>query len=394
MPFFSGLLRRRLDVLASPLAFQQQPYPLLASAASGDDVEDGAAASALRQASHTPFSPKKPPPIPVYKDLDFNRDLSATKKLQAGVNLVARLVGVTLGPKGRNVVLSNKYGPPKIVNDGETVLKEIELEDPSEYLGVKLVRKAGARMNDVTGDGCSTSIILAQGLITEGMKVLAAGINPVQIAQGIEKTASALVSELRLMSQELCFFLTSLSSVSAGDDYAVGNMISDAFKRVGRKRMNSSEWYHKKILGERIARLCGGIAIIQILKLQYKNKLQVGAQTVIEMNDKKLRIEDALNATRSAVLCTASALRQFMPLQVENSDDNRRGTPADVTNLTVAEVRRKRARERYASLSVEQREAKLQKNREKDDVDEGRELQQFSANIKLDQITVMAFIVN
>jgi chaperonin GroEL len=159
-----------------------------------------------------PFSLKKPPPMPVYKDLHFNRDLSATKKLQAGVDLVARLVGVTLGPKGRNVVLSNKYGPPKIVNDGETVLKEIELEDPLENLGVKLVRQAGARTNDVAGDGCTTSIILAQGLIAEGMKVLAAGINPVQIARGIEKTASALVSELRLMSREVCFVLVSLSS--------------------------------------------------------------------------------------------------------------------------------------------------------------------------------------
>lgn len=117
-----------------------------------------------------PFSPKKPPPMPVYKDLHFNHDLSATKKLQAGVDLVARLVGVTLGPKGRNVVLSNKYGPPKIVNDGETVLKEIELEDPLENLGVKLVRQAGARTNDIAGDGCTTSIILAQGLIAEGMK--------------------------------------------------------------------------------------------------------------------------------------------------------------------------------------------------------------------------------
>jgi len=119
-----------------------------------------------------PFSPpKKPAPMPVYKDLHFNRDLAATKKLQAGVDLVARLVGVTMGPKGRNVVLGNKYGPPKIVNDGETVLKEIELEDPLENLGVKLVRQAGARTNDIAGDGCTTSIILARGLIAEGMKV-------------------------------------------------------------------------------------------------------------------------------------------------------------------------------------------------------------------------------
>ncbi|XP_037485755.1 chaperonin 60 subunit beta 4, chloroplastic-like isoform X2 [Triticum dicoccoides] len=185
-----------------------------------------------------PFSPKKTPPMPVYKDLHFNHDLSATKKLQAGVDLVARLVGVTLGPKGRNVVLANKYGPPKIVNDGETVLKEIELEDPLENLGVKLVRQAGARTNDIAGDGCTTSIILAQGLIAEGMKVLAAGMNPVQIARGIGRTADALVSELKLMSREIeDHEIAHVAAVSAGNDYAVGNMISDAFKRVGREGM-------------------------------------------------------------------------------------------------------------------------------------------------------------
>nr|XP_051217514.1 ruBisCO large subunit-binding protein subunit beta, chloroplastic-like isoform X2 [Lolium perenne] len=185
-----------------------------------------------------PFSPKKSPPMPVYKDLHFNRDLSATKKLQVGVDLVARLVGVTLGPKGRNVVLGNKYGPPKIVNDGETVLKEIELEDPLENLGVKLVRQAGARTNDIAGDGCTTSIILAQGLIAEGMKVLAAGMNPVQIARGIGKTSDALVSELKLMSREIeDHEIVHVAAVSAGNDYTVGNMISDAFKRVGREGM-------------------------------------------------------------------------------------------------------------------------------------------------------------
>ncbi|CAL5407512.1 unnamed protein product [Camellia sinensis] len=120
----------------------------------------------------------------------------------AGVDLVAELVGVTLGPKGRNVVLQNKYGPPKIVNDGETILKEIKLEDPLENVGVKLVRQAGAKTNDIAGDGSATSIVLAQGLIFEGVKVIAAGMNPIQISQGIEKTTKALVSELKQMSRE------------------------------------------------------------------------------------------------------------------------------------------------------------------------------------------------
>ncbi|URE41085.1 ruBisCO large subunit-binding protein subunit beta [Musa troglodytarum] len=330
-------------------------------------------------APQLPFSPGRPPPRPISKELHFNRDLSATRKLQAGVDLVANLVGVTLGPKGRNVVLGSKYGPPRIVNDGETVLKEVELEDPLENVGVKLVRQAGARTNDLAGDGCTTSIILAQGLISEGVKVLAAGMNPVQVARGIEKTAKALVSELKLMSREIeDQEIANVAAVSAGNDYAVGSMIAEAVRRVGRKgvvriedgrstenslqivegmqfdrgylspyfvtnradmlvefnnckvgkevlgsavkviigkdstlivtdgstqravekqvaqirslEQYSEEKFQKKILNERIARLCGGIAIIQ-----------VGAQTVVELKDKKLRIEDSLNATKAAI---------------------------------------------------------------------------------------------
>ncbi|KAM0851257.1 hypothetical protein ACQ4PT_052546 [Festuca glaucescens] len=321
----------------------------------------------------------------VYKDLHFNRDLSATKKLQVDVDLVARLVGVTLGPKGRNVVLGNKYGPPKIVNDGETVLKEIELEDPLENLGVKLVRQAGARTNDIAGDGCTTSIILAQGLIAEGMKVLAAGMNPVQIARGIGKTSDALVSELKLMSREIeDHEIVHVAAVSAGNDYTVGNMISDAFKRVGREGMvriengrgiensleivegmqfergylspyfvtnhasMSTEFTDCKILlvdkiisdPRELLRVCFSavkedfpLLIIaedveeEALATLTRNKLSgtvvredmgytleeagkevlgsaskvVGAQTVIELKDKKLRIEDALNATMAAI---------------------------------------------------------------------------------------------
>ncbi|KAJ4811074.1 chaperonin 60 beta [Rhynchospora pubera] len=194
------------------------------------------APSALSMPPQLPFPPKQPPnPKPIYKDLHFNHDLSATKKLQVGVDLVARLLGVTLGPRGRNVVLQNPYGPPKIVKDGETVLREIELDDPMENLGVKLVRQAGAKTNAIAGDGCTTSIILAQGLIAEGIKVLAAGMNPVQIARGMEKTAQALVSELRFMSREILDNeIESVATVSAGNDQEIGRMIAEAFNRVGR----------------------------------------------------------------------------------------------------------------------------------------------------------------
>lgn len=170
------------------------------------------------------------------KEIHFNRNGSTTTKLLAGVNMVAELIGVTLGPRGRNVVLQNKYGPPKIVNDGETVLKEIQLEDPLENVGVKLVRQAGAKTNDLAGDGSTTSIMLAHGLIAEGVKVIAAGMNPIQISRGIQRTAESLVSELKLMSREVeDHELSDVAAISAGNDFEVGIMISEAIQKVGRK---------------------------------------------------------------------------------------------------------------------------------------------------------------
>ncbi|CAI0384297.1 unnamed protein product [Linum tenue] len=170
------------------------------------------------------------------KELHFNKDGSAIKKLQTGVNKLADLVGVTLGPKGRNVVLESKYGSPKIVNDGVTVAKEVELEDPVENIGAKLVRQAAAKTNDLAGDGTTTSVVLAQGLIAEGVKVVAAGANPVLITRGIEKTTRALVKELKLISKEVeDSELADVAAVSAGNNYEVGNMIAEAMSKVGRK---------------------------------------------------------------------------------------------------------------------------------------------------------------
>ncbi|XVF00101.1 hypothetical protein REPUB_Repub03eG0256400 [Reevesia pubescens] len=176
------------------------------------------------------------PKICAAKELHFNKDGSAIKKLQTGVNKLADLVGVTLGPKGRNVVLESKYGSPKIVNDGVTVAKEVELEDPVENIGAKLVRQAAAKTNDLAGDGTTTSVVLAQGLIAEGVKVVAAGANPVLITRGIEKTSKALVSELKAMSKEVeDSELADVAAVSAGNNYEVGNMIAEAMSKVGRK---------------------------------------------------------------------------------------------------------------------------------------------------------------
>ncbi|KAL9259191.1 RuBisCO large subunit-binding protein subunit beta, chloroplastic-like protein [Drosera capensis] len=138
------------------------------------------------------------------KELHFNKNGVAIRKLQAGVNKLADLVGVTLGPKGRNVVLESKYGSPKIVNDGVTVAKEVELSDPVENIGARLVRQAASKTNDLAGDGTTTSVVLAQGLIAEGVKV--------------EDSE-----------------LADVAAVSAGNSYEIGNMIAQAMYKVGRK---------------------------------------------------------------------------------------------------------------------------------------------------------------
>lgn len=170
------------------------------------------------------------------KELHFNKNGDALKRMQAGVDQLANVVGVTLGPKGRNVVLESKYGSPRIVNDGVTVAKEVDLEDPVENIGVKLVRQAASKTNDVAGDGTTTATILAAAFISEGMKIVAAGANPVQLTRGIQTTVAALVENLKSLSTEVRDEdLANVATVSAGNNAKIGGLVSDAMQKVGRK---------------------------------------------------------------------------------------------------------------------------------------------------------------
>ena len=173
----------------------------------------------------------------VAKKLYFNADDGAAlKKMQRGVDKLAHVVGVTLGPKGRNVVLESKYGSPKIVNDGVTVAKEVELADPVENTGARLVRQAAQKTNDLAGDGTTTATVFSAAMITEGMKIVMAGTNPVQLTRGMETTVAKLIDVLKDLSKEVSDEeLANVASVSAGGNMEVGNMISDAMAKVGRK---------------------------------------------------------------------------------------------------------------------------------------------------------------
>ena len=157
----------------------------------------------------------------------------ARKALEAGVNQLADTVRVTLGPKGRNVVLDKSFGAPLITNDGVTIAKDIELEDPFENMGAQLVKEVATKTNDVAGDGTTTATVLAQAMIKEGMKNLAAGANPIVLRKGMKKATDAAVESIVSMSEKVSGKeqIAKVAAISAGDE-AVGNMVADAMEKV------------------------------------------------------------------------------------------------------------------------------------------------------------------
>lgn len=159
----------------------------------------------------------------------------ARKALEAGVNTLADTVKITLGPKGRNVVLDKKYGAPLITNDGVTIAKEIELKDPFENMGAQLVKEVSTKTNDVAGDGTTTAVVLAQAMIGEGLKNLAAGANPIVLKKGIAKAVDVAVEQLKSISKpiESKNSIAQIASISAGDE-TVGELISEAMEKVGK----------------------------------------------------------------------------------------------------------------------------------------------------------------
>ena len=158
----------------------------------------------------------------------------ARRSLERGVNALANTVKITLGPKGRNVVLDRKYGSPLITNDGVTIAKEIELEDPFENMGAQLVKEVATKTNDVAGDGTTTATILGQAMIREGLKNVAAGANPMLIKRGIEAAVDVAVEDLKKLAKpiESKQSIANVASISAGDEN-IGALISDAMEKVG-----------------------------------------------------------------------------------------------------------------------------------------------------------------
>jgi chaperonin GroEL len=163
-------------------------------------------------------------------------DEQARRALERGVNAVADAVKVTLGPKGRNVVLEKKFGAPQIVNDGVTIAKEIELEDPIENTGAQLVKEVATKTNDVAGDGTTTATVLAQAMTREGLRNVAAGANPMIIRHGIDKAVAKAVAEIKQLAKpvENRNAIAQVATISAGNDEYIGGLIADAMEKVGK----------------------------------------------------------------------------------------------------------------------------------------------------------------
>ena len=165
------------------------------------------------------------------KEIKFGAE--ARKALEAGVNQLADTVRVTLGPKGRNVVLDKSFGAPLITNDGVTIAKEIELEDAFENMGAQLIREVASKTNDVAGDGTTTATVLAQAMVNEGMKNLAAGANPIVLRKGMKKATDCAVEAIQKMSSKVNGRdqIARVAAISAGDD-EVGEMVASAMEKV------------------------------------------------------------------------------------------------------------------------------------------------------------------
>src|SRR5438270_236580 len=310
------------------------------------------------------------------KYLEFNTE--ARSRLKRGVDQLAEAVKVTLGPKGRNVVIDKKFGNPTITKDGVTVAKEIELEDAIENMGAQMVKEVATKTSDIAGDGTTTATVLAQAIFREGLKSVTAGANPMSLKRGIDKAVELVVEELKRIAapSKGPKEIAQVGTISANNDSEIGKIIADAMEKVGKdgvitveeakglettldtvdgmqfdrgylspyfitdpeelgfklentglddlghiKRIlvdkdnttliggkgkqadiqgrigqiraaieKSTSEYDKEKLQERLAKLAGGVAVIN-----------VGAATETEMKEKKARVEDALHATRAAV---------------------------------------------------------------------------------------------
>jgi len=190
------------------------------------------------------------------KEIRFNTD--AREKLKSGIDALANAVKVTLGPKGRNVVIQKSFGAPAVTKDGVTVAKEIELEDPVENMGAQMVKEVASKTADIAGDGTTTATVLAQAMVTAGMKNVTAGANPMDLKRGIDKAVKAVITNLKKQTEVIgndFNKIQQVGSISANNDNEIGSLIADAMKRVSKdgvitvEEAKGTDTYVEEVLG-------------------------------------------------------------------------------------------------------------------------------------------------
>ena len=172
------------------------------------------------------------------KDIKF--DIEARDGLKRGVDALANAVKVTLGPKGRNVIIGKSFGGPSVTKDGVSVAKEIELEDELENMGAQMVKEVASKTNDLAGDGTTTATVLAQAIVKEGLKNVAAGANPMDLKRGIDKAVEAITGDLEKQAKKVgnsSEKIQQVASISSNNDSTIGELIAKAFGKVGRLRV-------------------------------------------------------------------------------------------------------------------------------------------------------------
>jgi chaperonin GroEL len=170
------------------------------------------------------------------KDIRF--DIDARDGLKRGVDALANAVKVTLGPKGRNVIISKSFGAPQVTKDGVSVAKEIELQDPIENMGAQMVKEVASKTNDLAGDGTTTATVLAQAIVKEGLKNVAAGANPMDLKRGIDKAVKSIIDDLEKQAKKVgnsSEMIKQVASISANNDDTIGELIATAFGKVGKE---------------------------------------------------------------------------------------------------------------------------------------------------------------
>lgn len=197
------------------------------------------------------------------KEVKFHSD--ARERMLRGVDILANAVKVTLGPKGRNVVIDKSYGAPRITKDGVTVAKEIELEDKFENMGAQMVREVASKTSDIAGDGTTTATVLAQAIVKEGAKAVASGMNPMDLKRGIDKAVEAVVEELRRNARKVTRNdeIAQVGTISANGDTEIGRFLAEAMEKVGNEGVITVEEAKTAVTKPRkSSKACSSIAVI------------------------------------------------------------------------------------------------------------------------------------